>query len=121
MRPPLLDHELIEFALTIPPALRRDALGGKAPLRALLARHAPRDLFERPKAGFAAPLANWLRGPLRGWAQERLMAPLDDAIDAAAVRDAWRRHLAGAEDHAPALWAVCLWAEWRGASQAMAL
>lgn len=117
VRPPLLDHELIEFAFSIPPALRRDRCGGKAPLRALLAKHVPERLFNRPKAGFGAPIAAWLRGPLRDWAAATLERPSVDAVDRRAVRKAWRRHLNGTEDHAPALWALLMLEEWRAAQR----
>jgi asparagine synthase (glutamine-hydrolysing) len=63
-REPLLDHRLAEFALRLPLAMRRGALGTKHLLRKVLYRHVPRELVDRPKQGFAIPLASWLRGDL---------------------------------------------------------
>jgi len=63
-REPLLDHRLVEFALRLPPEMRRGALGTKHLLRKVLYRHVPRELIERPKQGFAIPLSSWLRGDL---------------------------------------------------------
>jgi len=63
-REPLLDHRLAEFALRLPLALRRGALGTKHLLRKILYRHVPRELVDRPKQGFAIPLSSWLRGEL---------------------------------------------------------
>ncbi len=63
-REPMLDHRLVEFALRLPLGLRRGALGTKHLLRRILYRHVPRELIERPKQGFAIPLASWLRGEL---------------------------------------------------------
>jgi len=63
-REPFLDHRLMEFALRLPLAMRRGALGPKHLLRRVLYRYVPRSLFERPKQGFAIPLASWLRGEL---------------------------------------------------------
>src|SRR6185503_2704525 len=63
-RDPLLDHRLAEFALRLPLALRRGALGTKHLLRKILYRHVPRELVDRPKQGFAIPLSSWLRGEL---------------------------------------------------------
>lgn len=117
VRVPLLDHRVLSFGFSVPPSLRRDEKGGKAPLRALLARYLPQHLFERPKAGFAAPLASWLRGPLRSWADERLNAVAADGLDRAAIAKAWALHLGGAEDHAPALWAVIMFQEWSAAQR----
>jgi len=79
-REPLLDHRLAEFALRLPPELRRGALGTKHLLRKVLYRHVPRALIDRPKQGFAIPLASWMRGEL---------APLlDNYLDPARIREA---------------------------------
>ena len=79
-REPLLDHRLVDFALRLPLAMRRGPLGTKHLLRRILYRHVPRELIERPKQGFAIPLARWLRGEL---------APLlDEYLDPARIRDA---------------------------------
>lgn len=63
-REPLLDHRVVEFALNLPLALRRGPLGPKHLLRKVLYKYVPRELIERPKQGFAVPLASWLRGDL---------------------------------------------------------
>ena len=84
-------------------------------LRELLYRHAPRALFDRPKAGFAIPIGQWLRGPLRPWAEE-LLAPArlagEGYFDAAAVQARWRDHLSGRRDATAALWAVLMFQAW---------
>ena len=71
-REPMLDHRLAEFALRLPLELRRGRLGTKHLLRKVLYRHVPRELVERPKQGFAIPLARWLRGELAGLVDEYL-------------------------------------------------
>lgn len=120
-RVPLLDHRLVEFAWSLPTDLKiRDGIT-KWPLREILYRHVPRALVDRPKAGFAVPLDDWLRGPLRDWA-ETLLA--EDRltrrgwIDPAPVKNAWRDHKAGRGARAEALWGICMleaWAErWIG-------
>jgi asparagine synthase (glutamine-hydrolysing) len=71
-RAPLLDHRLVEWVWRLPLEYRsRDGVG-KWLLRRLLAQHVPPALFDRPKSGFAVPIAEWLRGPLRPWADELL-------------------------------------------------
>jgi asparagine synthase (glutamine-hydrolysing) len=65
-REPLLDHRLVEFALRLPLEMRRGSLGTKHLLRKILYRHVPRPMIDRPKRGFAIPLARWLRGELSG-------------------------------------------------------
>lgn len=108
-RAPLLDHRVFELAWRIPFARKmRDGVG-KLPLRTLLYRHVPRALVDRPKRGFAVPLADWLRGPLRPWA-ESLLEP--SALDATGILDGrrvgtlWAQHREGVADHAERLWTV---------------
>jgi asparagine synthase (glutamine-hydrolysing) len=116
VRVPLLDHRLWEFAMQLPPALRRRNGSGKALLKAILGRHVPEALTARPKVGFAVPLADWLRNDLRPWAEPLLAAPALEAsgvFDTAAVRRVWARHLKGRHDHGPVLWAVLMLQAWR--------
>jgi asparagine synthase (glutamine-hydrolysing) len=83
-REPLLDHRLVEFALQLPPGLRRGALGTKHLLRRVLYRHVPRALLDRPKRGFGIPLSRWLRGELAALLDSRL-AP--DRVRTAGILD----------------------------------
>jgi asparagine synthase (glutamine-hydrolysing) len=64
-RAPLLDHEVVRFALSLPDEHLIDGGGGKRPLRALLKRYVPAELFERPKQGFSVPLPRWFAGDVR--------------------------------------------------------
>jgi asparagine synthase (glutamine-hydrolysing) len=94
-REPVLDHRIIEFAWRLPPALKIRDGQTKWPLRQILARHVPRELFERPKQGFGVPVSTWLRGSLRDWAQDLLADPLlDEYLDGPALRRIWRRRVA---------------------------
>jgi asparagine synthase (glutamine-hydrolysing) len=82
----------------------------------MLYRHVPRALVERPKMGFGVPIDQWLRGPLRDWAEDlldeaRLRA--DGVLDTAIVREAWHAHLSGARNEQHALWSVLMFQEWK--------
>jgi asparagine synthase (glutamine-hydrolysing) len=114
-RVPFLDHRVAAVAARIPLEMKIKNGRGKHVLRELLYRHAPRALFERPKAGFAIPIGTWLRGPLRGWAEE-LLAPArlasEGFFDVAAVRARWTEHLSGRRDATAALWAVLMFQAW---------
>jgi asparagine synthase (glutamine-hydrolysing) len=114
-RVPFLDHRVAELAARIPVSMKVKGGKGKHILRELLYREAPRALFERPKAGFAVPVGEWLRGPLRPWAEDLLepgrMAQ-EGYFDAAIVRRRWREHLSGRRDSTPALWAVLMFQAW---------
>ncbi len=108
-RAPLLDHRVFEFAWRVPLIAKLDRGVGKQPLRHLLDRYVPRSLLERPKRGFSVPLAAWLRGPLRPWADE-LLSPASIAagglLDAGRVQRLWSQHLAGIADNGTRLWTV---------------
>jgi asparagine synthase (glutamine-hydrolysing) len=121
VRPPLLDHRVVEFAWTLPRHLRVRAGESKWLLRCVLNRHVPRKLVERPKMGFGVPLASWLRGPLRDWAEDLLdLQHLGGGIlDAYAVRQLWSDHVDGGRNWAYALWTILMFEAWhrRWASQ----
>jgi asparagine synthase (glutamine-hydrolysing) len=71
-REPLIDHRLVEFAVSLPFHLRRGALGPKHLLKKVLYRHVPRELVERPKRGFGVPIKQWLAGDLRSLVNDYL-------------------------------------------------
>ena len=115
-RIPLLDHRLVEFAWALPRPLVFDRHGGKPLLKRLLAKYVPPELTQRPKKGFDVPLAAWLRGALRPWAESLLAQQRLDAVpvlDAARVRRAWRDHVAGRANAAHGLWSVLMLLAWQ--------
>jgi asparagine synthase (glutamine-hydrolysing) len=108
-RAPLLDHRVFEFAWRVPLAQKIEGSVGKLPLRHVLYRHVPRELIDRPKRGFAVPLAGWLRGPLREWASDLLESVTgSDAewLDRRSVLTMWGQHLRGSANYADRLWTV---------------
>ncbi len=113
-REPLLDHRLIEFVWSLPRDVHHTG-GPKGLLRAVLGRYIPPAWMDRPKRGFSVPLAQWLRGPLRGWAHE-LLEPTklkqDGLFDATAVERLWQRHCDGREDNATGLWNILMVRAW---------
>jgi asparagine synthase (glutamine-hydrolysing) len=118
-RVPFLDHRVVEFALSLPLNFKLRTVGGssvtKWPLRKLLKRRLPAELFERPKQGFDVPLGDWLRGPLRDWAENLLDGSrLADQgyLDARRVRQAWQAHLDGRGDGEHRLWCVLMFQAW---------
>jgi asparagine synthase (glutamine-hydrolysing) len=117
-RVPLLDHTLVEHAWRVPLSLKLRDGRGKHLLRSLLTDLVPAALIERPKRGFAVPLAAWLRGPLRAWAEDLL----DEAalrrqglFDAGRIRARWREHLDGSRNAHDELWPILCFQAWRAA------
>jgi len=84
-------------------------------LRSVLFRHVPREMVDRPKQGFAVPVGQWLRGPLRPWA-ESLLAPSvfqkQDYLNEKVVMSYWREHLRGREDYSAELWGILMFLGW---------
>jgi asparagine synthase (glutamine-hydrolysing) len=114
-RVPFLDHRVIELAWQLPMRMKIRGGQGKWALRQLLQQHVPVDLVSRPKQGFSIPLADWLRGPLRDWA-EALISPtgLEQAgyLHGATVMKKWQEHQSGKTDWHNALWSVLMFQAW---------
>ena len=122
-RVPFLDHRVAELAARIPLDMKVRGGRGKHILRRLLDGLVPRELVERPKAGFGIPVGQWIKGPLRPWAEDlldpgRLRA--EGWLDAEVVTRRWRDHLSGARDSAPALWAMLMFQAWLRAERGSA-
>jgi asparagine synthase (glutamine-hydrolysing) len=115
-RVPLLDHRVVEFALSLPESLKFRDGESKFILRRVLERHVPRSLFERPKMGFGVPIGQWLRGPLRDWAESLLSERSllqDDIFNVGRVRGIWKEHLSERCDWGDRLWTVLSFQAWR--------
>lgn len=88
---------------------------GKWPVRQILYKYVPRELIERPKAGFAIPVGQWIRGPLREWASDLLdETKLQDEgyFNSKLIMELWSQHLSGRYDWTPRLWAVLMFQAW---------
>ncbi len=115
-RVPLLDHRVVEFAWSLPRRHRVRDGEGKWLLRRVLERYLPKQLFERPKMGFGIPVSQWLKGPLRDWAEDLLAEPAlaeGGLLASAPIRAAWAEHLSGRQNHVTQLWCVLMFQAWR--------
>jgi asparagine synthase (glutamine-hydrolysing) len=119
-RSPFLDHRVVETAWQLPLNMKLRGGQGKWALRQILYKYVPRELIERPKQGFSIPLAEWLRGPLREWAEELLSEQRlqrEGIFHFAPVRERWLEHCSGVRNSEHALWTILMFQAWREATQ----
>ena len=114
-RAPFLDHRVVELALALPIRMLVRGQEGKWALRQVLDRYVPRRLIERPKAGFEVPLGDWLRGPLKPWADSLLDSARlrqEGFLDERQVAQMWQQHRLGQFDRSQQLWNVLMFQAW---------
>jgi asparagine synthase (glutamine-hydrolysing) len=115
-RVPLLDHRVVEFAWTLPQDLKVRGSQSKWILRRALEGYIPRELIERPKMGFGVPIDQWLRGPLREWADALLASDRlerEGFFHPAPIRERWQQHTAGTHNWHYYLWDILIFQAWR--------
>ena len=114
-RIPFLDHRVAELAWRLPLEMKIKNGEGKWPVRQVLYKYVPRELIERPKAGFAVPVGQWIRGPLREWASDLLdekRIQREGYFNPKLVKELWEQHLSGRHDWTPRLWAILMFQAW---------
>ncbi len=114
-RVPLLDHRIVEWAWSLPEALKVDEAVGKKVMRNLLHRYAPRELFERPKKGFGVPVGHWVRHELRDWADHLMSAESlrsSGVFHPKKITAFWQAHRDGRLDEPYAIWPVIMLQAW---------
>ncbi|MBV8514088.1 MAG: asparagine synthase (glutamine-hydrolyzing) [Acidobacteria bacterium] len=114
-RVPLLDHRVIEFAWKLPIEMKVKGTLGKVPLRNLLYRYVPQQLVDRPKKGFGVPIHEWLRGPMRSWAEDLLdesRLKSEGFFAAKPIHQKWNEHVSGRRNWQAQLWAVLMFQAW---------
>ena len=115
-RAPFLDYKVAEFAWSLPRNFRIHNNNGKRILREILYKYVPQNLIDRPKQGFGMPVNEWLRGPLKEWADDlfsKSKLPADGILDGDQVRLIWDQHISGSRNWEYKLWPVLMWQQWR--------
>jgi asparagine synthase (glutamine-hydrolysing) len=116
IRAPFLDRTVVEFCATLPADARVRGLTTKRFLKQYAEKYLPADIVHRRKRGLSVPLASWLRGPLRAWADEKLRAGrlIAAGLDPAAAQALLNDHVSRRADYARPLWALLVLDEWLG-------
>jgi asparagine synthase (glutamine-hydrolysing) len=110
-RCPFVDYRMVEWSMRLPVEFKLRGRHTKYLLKKGLCRYLPPSYVYRPKRGFGVPVAQWLRGPLRSWAENLLY---DDSLvsrlplEKARLRELFRLHTSGARDAHPLLWAALM-------------
>ncbi len=114
-RAPFLDHRVVEAAWKLPLSMKIKENQGKWILRQILYKYVPKEMIERPKMGFGAPIDSWLRGPLKEWAEELLdedRLKKEGFLNPEPIRQKWKEHLSKKRNWQYHLWNVLMFQAW---------
>jgi asparagine synthase (glutamine-hydrolysing) len=114
-RVPFLDHRIVEWSWTLPNSLKFGNGNEKKILKLLLNRHVPKEITERPKMGFGVPISDWLRGPLREWAEGLLSfdsVTKYGIFNPVPVQKKWRELIDGSNFNEADIWHILVFQDW---------
>ena len=114
-RIPLLNNEIVNYANMMPTSFKINNQKPKSPLRDILSKYVPQNMFERPKKGFAVPLEHWLRNELKEWGDNLLDSQVlmkQGYLNSNEVRRLWDEHQSGKRNWSGVLWNIICFQNW---------
>jgi len=114
-RVPFLDKHIIEFAFNLPLKYKIRNKKSKWILREILKKYLPNELIDRPKMGFSIPLASWLRGPLKKWAETIIFEGTlnnNEYFIHDNIKSLWKKHINYQEDNHNKIWQLLIFSSW---------
>jgi asparagine synthase (glutamine-hydrolysing) len=114
-RNPFLDYRVVSYANSMPYDMKLNDYKPKWALRTLLKSYIPKELYDRPKSGFAIPLKNWLSTELRGWAEDLLYSKSFrnlGFLNHTLIQEKWIGFTKGRSESMHQLWTMLMFAEW---------
>jgi len=114
-RVPLLDHRIVEYSWRLPHEFKVRNNDSKWILKNILYQYIPKDLIDRPKKGFGVPVGEWLKGPLKDWAEDLLSTESikqTEILNPAPIRAKWEQHLRGDVNWEFHLWDILMLQSW---------
>ena len=114
-RVPFLDCRIIEYAWKIPLKIKINKNSSKDILKKILYNYVPKNLIDRPKMGFGVPIDNWLRGPLKNWAEDLLNENEirnDGLLNYDIIKKKWEEHICGKRNWQYHIWDVLMFQTW---------
>ncbi|HTR37117.1 MAG TPA: XrtA/PEP-CTERM system amidotransferase [Bryobacteraceae bacterium] len=113
VRCPLLDHKLMELIAQIPSNLKLRNGTGKYIFKRALKNILPAEVVQRPKRGFAMPVAEWFRGELKVFAHEMLFQREDGLLNQSFLTNCWKQHQRRQRDWSALLWCTLMFRTWQ--------
>jgi asparagine synthase (glutamine-hydrolysing) len=115
VRPPLVDHELLELTAQIPSQLKVRSGEGKWIFKEAFRNRLPKAICQRPKQGFEMPIDEWLRHSLREVFEDTVLspqAPIAGLLDQSVVQCLYESHCKGISRNGNVLWSILVLARW---------
>jgi len=115
IRVPYLDHNLVEFIMSLPLKMKIRNGSSKWILKQVLYRHLPQELMDRPKMGFAVPVGDWIKESMREWTEDLISKKRiekEGYFNSKAVDELWRQHLSGKFNRGHELWNILMFQSW---------